>query len=266
MGSVSDKAAMIDIMKDTKRVVVVTGGGSGMGRAIAQRFAQNGDIVYVLGRRKEKLAETAKGYPTILCIPTDVIDIASIEKAKKEIIDKHKNIDILINNAGGTISTSPDASLAEAASAWDSVIKSNLTSVFYMIFAFEKHIKKQGGRIINITSVAALAGSSRAAVGGQVYAASKAGIHGLSRTLMKSLAEQGITINCIAPGVIGDTEFFGGEGVPPQRKEEYLQTIPVHRFGKAEEIAQAAFYLASDDAGFITGEILNVNGGSQFGR
>ncbi len=249
-----------------QRVVIVTGGGSGMGRAIARRFAESGDRVYVLGRRLEKLRETAKGFPGIECVATDVADTKSVEKARDTIIQKHKKIDVLVNNAGGTFTISPDVELSEAAGNWDELIKTNLTSVFYMIFAFEKYMSRPGGRVINITSVAALAGSSRPGVGGQVYAASKAGIHGLSRTLMPSLAADGITINCIAPGLIGDTDFFGESGLSPQRKEASLKTIPVRRLGVPADIAQAAFYLASEGAGFVTGEILNVNGGAQFGR
>lgn len=249
-----------------KRIVVVTGGGSGMGRAIARRFAEDGDKVYILGRRLEKLRETAKGFPEIECLVTDVADTDSVEKAQKAIVKKHKNIDVLVNNAGGTFNVSPDVNLDEAAENWDELIKTNLTSVFYVIFAFEKFMSRPGGRILNITSVAALAGSSRPGVGGQVYAAAKAGIHGLSRTLMSGLAADGITINCIAPGLIGDTEFFGETGLSEDRREYYLKNIPVHRVGKSEDIAEAAFYLASDEAGFVTGEILNVNGGAQFGR
>lgn len=249
-----------------QRVVIVTGGGSGMGRAIAHRFAEAGDKVYVLGRRLEKLRETAKGFPGIESLVTDVSDIESVEKARDSIIKKHKKIDILVNNAGGTFTISPDVGLSKAAENWDELIKTNLTSVFYMIFAFEKFMSRPGGRIINITSVAALAGSSRPGVGGQVYSAAKAGIHGLSRTLMPSLAADGITINCIAPGLIDDTDFFGEAGLPPERKELYLKTIPVHRVGAPEDVAHAAFYLASGAAGFVTGEIMNVNGGAQFGR
>ncbi len=249
-----------------KRVVVITGGGSGMGRAIAHRFAHAEDQVYVLGRRLEKLKETAKGFTGIECLQTDVTDIASVEKARDIIVKRHKTIDVLVNNAGGSVNVAPEIKLAEAAEVWDKAIKTNLTSVFYVLFAFEKYLKRPGGRIVNITSIAALAGSSRSGVGGQVYAASKAGIHGLSRTLMAGLARDGITINCIAPGVIGDTEFFGSSSVPPQRKEQYLRTIPVKRLGKPQEIADAAFYLASESAGYVTGEILNVNGGTQLGR
>lgn len=249
-----------------QRIVIVTGGGSGMGRAIARRFADAGDKVYVLGRRLEKLQETGKGFPGIECLATDVTDTNSVENARDAIIKKHKNIDVLVNNAGGTFNVSPDVDLDEAAENWNELIKTNLNSVFYMIFALEKYMSRPGGRIINITSVAALAGSSRPGIGGQGYAASKAGIHGLSRTLMPSLAADGITINCIAPGLIGDTEFFGETGLSEDRREYYLKNIPVHRVGKSEDVAKAAFYLASDEAGFVTGEILNVNGGAQFGR
>ena len=248
------------------RVVVVTGGGSGMGRAIARRFAKNGDIVYIIGRRKSKLEETAKGFRDIYCVTADVTDLASIEKARNIITKDHKKIDVLVNNAGGSTSVTPDASFAEAAKAWNEVIETNLSSVFYVILIFDKFLARPGGKIVSITSTAAIGGSNMGGVGGQAYSASKAGIHGLSRTLVRPLAEEGITVNCVAPGVITDTEFFTPKGMPEERQKQYLPKIPVGHFGTSEEIAEGVFYITSDKSDFITGEILNINGGMQFGR
>lgn len=249
-----------------QRVVIVTGGGSGMGRAIARRFAQDGDQVYIMGRRREKLQETAKGFDTIVPLVVDVTDLQAIEKARDSIVERHKKVDVLVNNAGLSTSIPAEAPLSERLSGWNNVMRTNVTSVFLMINAFDSALSRPGGRIISVTSTAAIAGSSMGSVGGQAYAASKSAIHGLHRTLMKSMAADGITVNSVAPGVISDTEFFSPDGIPDDRKQVYLPNIPVKRFGTSEEVAEAVHYLASDKAAFITGEILNINGGQQFGR
>ena len=250
----------------TKRVVVITGGGTGMGRAAAQLFAKSGDTVYIIGRRKEKLEETAKGYENIFSLASDLTDINSVENLRNEILKKHKSVDVLVNNAGGIYPISEEDDLQTQAEGWHKIIATNLDSVFFMITAFSPHITKRSGRIINISSTAALAGSTSGNLSGQAYSAAKAGIHGLSMTLVHSLSPEGITVNTIAPGVVDVTEFFGGNGVPDSRKQTYLDRIPLKRLGKPEEIASAIFYLASADAAFINGEIFNVNGGMVFGR
>lgn len=249
-----------------KRVVVVTGAGSGIGREIARRFAKSGDKVYILGRQISGLKETAKDFSDMVCITADVTDISAIEKARDQIIKESGYIDILVNNAGGNVRIGDDPSFPDAAAAWNQIVATNLSSVFYVTFAFIKHFARSNGRVINISSLAAFAGSSLGGVSGQAYSAAKSGIHGLSRTLTKALAPEGITVNCVAPGVIDDTGFFGGKGVPLDRKTKTLPTIPLGRLGEPNEIAEAVFFLASDKSGFITGEILNVNGGAQFGR
>jgi 3-oxoacyl-[acyl-carrier protein] reductase len=250
----------------TKRVVVITGGGSGMGKAMAHRFAEAGDLVYVLGRRLEKLEETAEEHNSIKPIVCDVTDLKSIHNAHKEITKHDKTIDVLINNAGGASNVKDNVNLSEAAVKWEEIIKTNLSSVFNMIFAFRDMIRSPGGRIINITSTAALGGSSQGGVRGQAYSASKSGIHGLSRTLVKELGPEGITINCIAPGFVKETDFFSSDVSMAERIAKNSANTPIQRVGEPTEIASAAFYLASDEAGFITGEILNINGGVQFGR
>ncbi len=252
----------------SKRVVVVTGGGSGMGRATALRFSENGDKVYVVGRHKDKLEATAKLSNNIHALVADVTDAKSIESLKKEILKDEKSVDVLVNNAGGRGEKVPDenASFDDMVEVWNQVIKLNLSSVYYVIQNFMDDITSPGGRIINISSLAALAGSSQGSVIGTAYAAAKSGIHGIDKTLAKSLGQRGITINSIAPGFIGSTDFFGKDGAPPSVKEKYETSVLVGRQGESDDIAAAVFYLASDEAGFITGEILNVNGGVQFGR
>jgi 3-oxoacyl-[acyl-carrier protein] reductase len=250
-----------------KRVVVVTGGGSGMGKAIAHKFADNGDVVFILGRNQEKLNSAAKGHNNLIkTIVADVTDITAIEKASQIIIKDYSKIDVLVNNAGGNLKIDANVKAIDAQNAWKQIIETNLSSVFNMIFVFSKHLTKPGGRIINITSMAALGGSRQGGITGQAYSAAKSGIHGLSRTLVSSLAADGITINCIAPGVITNTDFFGGQKVPDELANFYLPKIPAGRLGLPDEIAAGVFYLASEEANYITGEILNINGGAQFGR
>lgn len=249
-----------------QRVILVTGGGSGIGKAIAYKFADNGDLVYILGRNLKKLEEASKGHDNIVAQEIDITLPDSIEKAKKAITSKHKTIDVLVNNAGGNTKIDPDADLEAANKGWKFIVEVNLTGTFNVIHALLPNIKRPGGRIINITSLAAFAGSSLGGVSGQAYSAAKSGLHGMSRTLSNMIAKEGVTVNCVAPGVIPDTGFFGPDGMAEERREMYLSKIPVGRLGEPEDIAGGVFYLASDEAGFITGEILNINGGAQFGR
>jgi 3-oxoacyl-[acyl-carrier protein] reductase len=248
------------------RVVIVTGGGSGIGEAIVNRFANNGDIVYALGRDLKKLQNVAKGHQNIHPLSVDITKPAEIEKARNLIVKEHKTIDVLVNNAGGNTKIDPDANLEAANKGWKFIVEVNLTGTFNVTYAFLPHMARPGGRVINITSLAAFAGSSLGGVSGQAYSAAKSGLHGMSRTLSNMVAGEGITVNCVAPGVIPDTKFFGPDGMSKERRAMYLTKIPVGKLGQPEDIAGGVFYLASDEASFITGEILNINGGGQFGR
>jgi len=196
-----------------QRIVVVTGGGSGIGAEISYKFAKNGDLVYILGRNLNKLKVVAKKHQNIVPERVDITDPSSVEAARRRIAEAHPNVDVLVNCAGGNTKIDPDVSLEEANSVWSSIINANLTGTFNMIFAFLPHIERPGGRIINVTSLAAFVGSSQGAANGQAYAAAKSGVHGLSRTLANSISQEGITVNCVAPGVIDHTEFFGSEGL-----------------------------------------------------
>lgn len=247
-----------------QRVVVVTGGGSGMGKAIAEMFAQNNDQVFIIGRRKTKLQEVAKNKPTnIYPLQGDITKPDDVQRVLKAILKKHNTVDILVNCAGESGHVSDGLSLEKAFNTWNEVTNINLTGTFLMIYAFRPYLKRPGGRIINITSLAAFAGSSRQ--GGEVYAAAKAGVHGMTRTLVRQLGPEGITVNCVAPGFIVDTEFFGANA-PEERVKGAIANTPLGRIGHPNDVAPAVFYLTSDEASFVTGEILNVNGGQQFSR
>lgn len=242
-----------------QRVIVVTGGGTGIGRAIATRFAQNGERVILIGRRKHILQTAVDSIGgTAEAIVADVCQRADIERVVAQI----GQIDVLVNNAGFVLGVSADMPLADAEANWDAVINTNLKGSFLMSIASSQKMPESGGRIINISSIAAFTGGSR---GGAIeYAASKAGMHGLTMGLARDLGHRGITVNAIAPGLISQTEFTGHW--PEARFQAVLEKQPVKKIGRPEDIAAAAFYLASAEAQFVTGEILSVNGGWLFGR
>lgn len=248
------------------RTVLVTGGGSGIGREIALQFARNGDRVIILGRDQKKLDQVATEQQGIETITADITSVNDMENAVAMFLKKHTRLDVLVNCAGGNTNSKPTADFTQSNQTWKSVIELNLTGTFNTIFAFLPYIARPGGRIINITSLAAFTGSSQPAVNGQAYAAAKSGVHGLSRTLANNLAKEGITVNCVAPGVIDHTEFFGPTGMKQDRRQANIDRTPEGRLGEPKDIAPAVFYLASEEASFVTGEILNINGGVVFGR
>ncbi|MBC7581803.1 SDR family oxidoreductase [Aeromicrobium sp.] len=248
-----------------QRIVLVTGGGSGIGKAVVERFAENGDIVYALGRREQPLETLVRAYPKhVRALPADITDPESVGKAVQVIYKAGKGLDVLVNCAGSSGAVEADLPLHKALAHWNKIITTNLSGVFLVTYAFIPLIPKPGGRIVNVSSLAALAGSSQP--GGEAYAAAKAGLHGLTRTLVRKLGPQGITVNCVAPGVVEDTQFFGGGSISQDRAALMLPFIPSGRLGKPADVASAVFYLASDEASFVNGDIMHVNGGQQFGR
>jgi 3-oxoacyl-[acyl-carrier protein] reductase len=242
-----------------RKKVIVTGGTSGIGRAITQRFVKEGADVVFFGTRKEKAEETIEllhsiGLQEEQIVSYRLVDVSNtqdVESTVSEVITLLKGIDILVNNAGIT----KDMLLIRMGEVdWDRVLDVNLKSMFNMCRSTVKTMMKQRfGRVINISSVVGLTGN-----GGQVnYAASKAGVIGLTKSLAKELASRGILVNCIAPGYIG-TEMT--EGLPDPVKEKILEQIPLKRMGHPEEIAAAALFLASDGS-YVTGQVLVVDGG-----
>jgi 3-oxoacyl-[acyl-carrier protein] reductase len=247
-----------------KRVIVITGGNSGMGRAMAEKFARNGDDVIAIGRDEKRLRETEQALaPSVTCLQADVSKREEIAATVASIVERHSRIDALINAAGFSgDSIRANMPLEEAERAWDAVIDANLKGSFLMTVAVAPHLRRPGGRIIYISSIAAFTGGSRA--GSTGYSASKAGVIGLTYGFARELSEQGITVNAIAPGFIANTGFTGSW--PEERVKGIVSQTPVGRAGQADDIAAAAFYLASPEASFVTGEVLNVNGGWLFGR
>lgn len=248
-----------------QRTIIVTGGGTGIGRAIALSFAADGDHVIILGRRADPLRQTAHDAQAqtpnarITWRTCDVSRPAEIEAFARWVADEQASpVDALINNAGGSGGASGETLESIAAEA-RATLEANLVGVYVMTAAIRPLLRRPGGRIINISSIAAVRG------GGGIYSAAKAGVIGLTYALAGELGPEGITVNAIAPGLILDTEFFG-DRMTNERLNRTVAQIPMGRPGRPADIAAAARYLASPEASFVTGEVHHVNGGWVYGR
>ena len=240
-----------------KRVALVTGASRGIGRAIALKLASLGATVVVNYNGSREKAEKVKqeiedngGNASIY--QCNVSDYEACQNMIQSIIEEYGRIDILINNAGIT----RDGLLMKMSEAdFDQVIDTNLKGAFNTTrFVTRQMLRQKSGRIINMASVVGVTGNA-----GQVnYAASKAGIIGLTKATAREVASRGITVNAIAPGFI-ETDMT--DVLPDKVKEASVSQIPLGKFGKPEQIAAAVAFLASDDAGYITGQVLNVDGG-----
>ena len=242
---------------DIKRTIVVTGGSKGIGRAICKAFAAPGVCVYFNFISPETTGiDTAEDITAAGGIPKGVqVDVASERQVTdffKTILDETGRIDVLVNNAGITKDT---LLLRMREKDWDEVIRVNLKGTFNCTKAAAKTMLKQRyGRIINITSIAGVAGNP----GQANYAASKAGIIGLTKTVAKELGSRGITVNAIAPGFV-QTNMTAG--LSEKAASDIISQIPLARVGTPEDIAGVAFFLASKNADYITGQVIHVNGG-----
>lgn len=242
---------------EQRRVALVTGGSGAIGGAIAKRFAAGGDrvAVHYHGNREKAEAVVAairQGGGEADAVRADVTLASEVESMMAEVTERWGHIDVLVNNAGIT----RDTLLVRMDEAdWDAVIATNLKSAYLCAKAVTRAMmRRRFGRILNVSSIVGIAGNA----GQANYAAAKAGLLGLTRSLAKELASRGITANAIAPGFIdaGMTEGLGA-GV----REQALAFIPLGRFGSVEDVAEAAWFLCSDAAGYITGQVLQVDGG-----
>lgn len=239
------------------QVALVTGASRGIGRAIGLALGQAGAYVVVNYRGNQEAAEEslaaiiAEGGRGELC-QFDIAAENQVDEAVKKIIDAHKKVDILVNNAGVTA----DNLLMRVKSAdWDQVIGTNLKGTVLCTKIVSRYMVSQRyGRIINISSVVAQMGN----VGQSLYAASKAGIIGFTKTVAREVATRGITVNAVAPGFI-ETDMTAQ--LPEKLREEFLKKIPLGRFGTCAEVAEMIVFLAGAGAGYITGQVFNVNGG-----
>jgi len=238
------------------QVALVTGGTRGIGQAIAGGLARKGVNVVVAGRNLIAANEVAESL-SVLGVKAvgkrlDVSNSAEVERVFDEIRTEFNRIDILINNAG---ITKDGLLMRMKEEAWDSVMDINLKGVFLCSREAIKDMAKQRyGRIVNITSVAAFMGNP----GQANYSASKAGIVGFSKTVAREYAGRGVTVNAVAPGFI---ETAMTDALSENIKEEMKKLIPLARFGSVEDVANAVVFLASPDSGYITGQVIHVNGG-----
>jgi 3-oxoacyl-[acyl-carrier protein] reductase len=237
------------------QAALVTGASRGIGRAIALALAQQG--VRVTGTATtpagaQAIAQALAAYEGCAGIVLDVNDAAGVEAAVDAVVKRHGAIHILVNNAGITRDT---LAMRMKDEDWDAVLDTNLKAVFRASRAVMRPMMKQRyGRIVNITSVVGASGNA----GQANYAAAKAGVAGMTRSLARELGSRGITVNCVAPGFIA-TDMT--DALPQAHKDALLQQIPLARLGTPAEVAAAVVFLASPQAGYVTGTELHVNGG-----
>jgi 3-oxoacyl-[acyl-carrier protein] reductase len=244
----------------TGHVALVTGASQGIGRACALALAAGGAQVALAARQEEKLAAVAREIEAqggqAAAFRMDVGNEDEVKTAVKAAIERFGKIDILVNNAGITKDT---LLLRMKRADWDSVIQTNLTGAFFCTQAVTGvMLKQRWGRIINITSVFGETGQA----GQANYAASKAGLIGFTKAVARELASRNITVNAVAPGYI---ETAMTEGLSPELKSKVNEMIPLGRAGTDMDVAHAIAFLASDEAAYITGHVLNVNGGMFMG-
>jgi 3-oxoacyl-[acyl-carrier protein] reductase len=245
---------MIDLSGKT---ALVTGGSRGIGRAIVLRLAgQGADVAFTYKGNAAAAADVVATVEALgrraIAIQADASDGKVADSVVKAALDAYGKVDILVNNAGVT---RDDLIMRMTAEAWDQVIDTNLSGAFWMIKAVTRPmLKARAGRIINITSVSGQAGQ----MGQANYSSAKAGLIGLTKAAARELASRSITVNAVAPGFVL-TELT--QDLPDPLKDEIVARTPLGRFGTTEEIANAVAFLCSDEAGYITGQVLAVDGG-----
>jgi 3-oxoacyl-[acyl-carrier protein] reductase len=242
------------------KVALVTGASQGIGRATSLALAEAGAKVAIAARNTEKLASLAAEIATAggeaLSVPMDVADPAQVKTGFQQLLAKFGKLDILVNNAAITRDT---LALRMKLEDWDAVLRTNLTGAHLCIQqALGAMLKQRAGRIINITSVVAETGNA----GQANYVASKAGLIGLTRAIAVEVASRSITVNAIAPGFIATPMT---DPLSQEIKDKMKSMIPLGRFGTDRDVAAAIVFLASDEAGYITGQVLDVNGGLHMG-
>jgi len=238
------------------KVAIVTGGSRGIGKQICLRLSREGAKIAIFDIEEALLKEVAAQIKDIgsevLPLGVDISNFEKVDRAVKKVIDRFERTDILVNNAG----VNEDKLLLRMREEdWDKVLQVNLKGTFNCLRAvIRTMVKQREGRVINISSVIGLRGN----IGQANYAASKAGIIGLTKSVAKEVGRYGITVNAIAPGFINTSMT---EKLQEKEKEKFISQIPAGRMGKPEEVANLVSFLASDEAGYITGEVIKIDGG-----
>ncbi len=243
-----------------KKVAIVTGGGSGLGFAIAQKFTENGITTIIAGRDVEKL-QKAKEQLGALCyaVQCDVSDLKAVPAFVQNVLAQFGQIDILVNNAGINMKKEFTDVTDED---FQSILATNVTAVFVLSREVVKHmLAKKTGCIINISSMAAQYGLPKVIA----YSASKTAIDGMTRAMAVELSPKGIRVNAIAPGFIYSAMTAKALDSDPERKAKVFGRTPMGHMGQPEDIGNAALYLASDAAAYVTGVVLPVDGGNSIG-
>ena len=243
-------------MRDlTGKVAIVTGASRGIGRGVAAMLASRGAHVVATARGDNAAATVSEIQGSGLkaeAVPLEVTESASIESMMSGVLERHGRIDILVNNAG---ITRDQLMLRMKREDWDQVLATNLTAVFALVqAALRPMIKQRAGRIVNISSVVGQTGNA----GQANYAASKAGLIGFSKALAREVASRNITVNVVSPGLI-DTDMT--RAITEKAQVDWVAQIPLGRLGTTADVAAAVCFLASDEASYITGQVLAVNGG-----
>jgi NAD(P)-dependent dehydrogenase (short-subunit alcohol dehydrogenase family) len=248
-------------MSPKQKIAIVTGGASGLGFGIAKKFSSENIITYVIGRDEQKLQKAASELGSnIRTIAFDLTKLDEIPSLVKRIADENnQQIDILVNNAG----INQKKELLEVTNEdFQRIILTNLTSVFAMTREVSRYmLEKNSGSIINISSMAAQYGLPKVVS----YSAAKTGIEGMTRALASELSVKGVRVNCIAPGFIYTDMTDKAFASDPERRQRAINRTPMGKMGLPQDVANAAYFFASDDSTFVTGTVLPVDGGNAIG-